>query len=248
MTSEEIVSRILFRDALMLVIDKPAGLPVHPGHGGGETLERHLDALRFGLPKRPQIVHRLDRNTSGCLVRGRHAKAISRLNKLFEERKVDKVYWAVVKGRPREDAGEIDLAISPLAPDMPWRSKIDPDGQEAVTQWRVLARDPKRALLELRPLTGRTHQLRVHCAAMGWPIIGDSVYGDAHRGRRDEGRKRTTLLLHARRVTIPLYPKKPAIIVEAPLPDHMQPLVEALMSEGIVIDDGGPTISPPQPI
>jgi tRNA pseudouridine32 synthase / 23S rRNA pseudouridine746 synthase len=248
MTSEEIVSRILFRDALMLVIDKPAGLPVHPGHGGGETLERHLDALRFGLPKRPQIVHRLDRNTSGCLVLGRHAKAISRLNKLFEERKVDKVYWAVVKGRPKEDAGEIDLAISPLAPDMPWRTKIDPDGQEAVTQWRVLARDPRHALLELRPLTGRTHQLRVHCAAMGWPIVGDSVYGDAHRGRRDEGRKRTTLLLHARRVTIPLYPKKPPIIVEAPLPDHMQPLVEALMSEGIVIDDGSPTISPPQPI
>lgn len=246
MTSEEIVSRILFRDALMLVIDKPAGLPVHPGHGGGETLERHLDALRFGLPKRPQIVHRLDRDTSGCLVLGRHAKAISRLNKLFEERRVDKVYWAVVKGRLREDAGEIDLAISPLAPDMPWRSKIDPDGQEAVTQWRVLARDQKHALLELRPLTGRTHQLRVHCAAMGWPIVGDSVYGDAHRGRRDEGRKRTTLLLHARRVTIPLYPKKPAIIVEAPLPEHMQPLVDALLGESApAIETGGATIPPP---
>lgn len=232
MTSEEIVSRLLFRDALVLVIDKPGGLPVHPGHGGGETLERHLDALRFGLPKRPQIVHRLDRDTSGCLALGRHAKAIARLNKLFEERRVDKVYWALVAGGPKEDEGEIGLSLSPLSPDMPWRSKIDENGQEAVTRWKVLARDADHALLEMRPLTGRTHQLRLHCAAMGWPIMGDHVYGQARRARRDEPRQRDVLQLHARSLTIPLYPKKPAIVVEAPLPDHMRPLVEALTAGG----------------
>ncbi len=233
MTSEEIVSRILYRDALMLVLDKPAGLPVHPGHGGGETLETHLDALRFGLPRRPQIVHRLDRETSGCLALGRHAKALSRLNGLFEERKVDKVYHAIVEGGPCEAQGRIDLAMSPVAPDKPWRMRIDPAGQEAITLWRVLGREGGRALLELRPLTGRTHQLRVHCAAMGWPIAGDFVYGPARRG---EG-----LCLHARSLTIPLYPKKPAITVEAPLPAHMRPLVAAMAGEG----GGDAAITPP---
>src|SRR5829696_10164776 len=103
MTSEEIASRVLYRDGLMLVIDKPAGPPVHPGPGGGETLVRHLDALRFGLPRRPEVAHRLDRDTSGCLVLGRHAKALARLNALFRQGVVDKAYWAVVEGGPAED-------------------------------------------------------------------------------------------------------------------------------------------------
>ena len=90
MTAEEIVARVLYRDALMLVIDKPAGLPVHPGPKGGETLVRHLDALRFGLPRRPEAAHRLDKDTSGCLVLGRHTKALARLGKLFARGEVDK--------------------------------------------------------------------------------------------------------------------------------------------------------------
>ncbi len=96
----DISARLLYRDALMLVIDKPAGLPVHPGPKGGPTLTDHLDALRFGLPKRPQAAHRLDRDTSGCLVLGRHAKALARLNRLFAESAVEKTYWAVVEGGP----------------------------------------------------------------------------------------------------------------------------------------------------
>ncbi|WP_229428535.1 RluA family pseudouridine synthase [Microvirga pudoricolor] len=229
MNAEEIVSRILYRDALMLVIDKPAGLPIHPGPGGGETLFHHLDALRFGLPRRPEAAHRLDKDTSGCLVLGRHPKAIARLNALFRNAEVDKVYWAVVEGGPDAEEGEIDFALAPKSPDRGWWMKVDPTGQPSLTRWRVLGRGgdlplppcgrgPVSALtlLELRPVTGRTHQLRVHCAASGWPILGDPIYGTAPR-HGGPG-----LHLHARAVTVPLYPKKPPILVEAPVPGHMR--------------------------
>jgi tRNA pseudouridine32 synthase / 23S rRNA pseudouridine746 synthase len=221
MTGDEILPRVLYRDALMLVIDKPAGLPVHPGPKGGETLVRHLDALRFGLPRRPEAAHRLDKDTSGCLVLGRHPKAIARLNELFRNNEVDKVYWAVVEGGPEEDEGEIDLALAPKSPDRGWWMKVDPKGQPSLTQWRVLGRSSGLTLLELRPITGRTHQLRVHCQASGFPILGDPIYGTAPRF---DG---PGLHLHARSVTVPLYPKKPPITVEAPLPAHMRERVAA---------------------
>jgi tRNA pseudouridine32 synthase / 23S rRNA pseudouridine746 synthase len=221
MNAEEIVSRLLYRDALMLVIDKPAGMPVHPGPKGGETLFHHLDALRFGLPRRPEAAHRLDKDTSGCLVLGRHPKAIARLNELFRNNEVDKVYWAVVEGGPKEDEGEIDLALAPKSPDRGWWMKVDPKGQPSLTQWRVLGRSSGLTLLELRPITGRTHQLRVHCQASGFPILGDPIYGTAPRF---DG---PGLHLHARSVTVPLYPKKPPITVEAPLPAHMRERVAA---------------------
>src|SRR5687768_18516327 len=120
MNAEEIVSRLLYRDALMLVIDKPAGLPVHPGPKGGETLFHHLDTLRFGLPRRPEAAHRLDRDTSGCLVLGRHARALARLGALFKRGAVEKVYWAVVEGAPAQDEGEISLSLARKSPDRGW--------------------------------------------------------------------------------------------------------------------------------
>jgi tRNA pseudouridine32 synthase/23S rRNA pseudouridine746 synthase len=215
MNAEEIVSKILYRDALMLVIDKPAGLPVHPGPKGGETLFQHLDALRFGLPRRPEAAHRLDKDTSGCLVLGRHPKAIARLNELFRKGDVDKVYWAVVEGGPAGEEGEIDLALAPKSPDRGWWMKADPKGQPSLTKWTVLGRAPDLTFLELRPITGRTHQLRVHCAASGFPILGDPIYGTAPRFGGPG------LHLHARSITVPLYPKKPPITVEAPVPEHM---------------------------
>jgi tRNA pseudouridine32 synthase/23S rRNA pseudouridine746 synthase len=221
MNAEEIVSRLLYRDALMLVIDKPAGLPVHPGPKGGETLFHHLDALRFGLPRRPEAAHRLDKDTSGCLVLGRHPKAIARLNELFRRNEVDKVYWAVVEGGPQADEGEIDLPLAPKSPDRGWWMKVDPKGQPSLTRWRVLGRGEGLALLELRPITGRTHQLRVHCQASGFPILGDPIYGTAPRFGGPG------LHLHARSVTVPLYPKKPPITVEAPVPEHMRERVGA---------------------
>ncbi|MFL5135025.1 MAG: RluA family pseudouridine synthase, partial [Microvirga sp.] len=204
-----------------LVIDKPAGLPVHPGPKGGETLFHHLDALRFGLPRRPEAAHRLDKDTSGCLVLGRHPKALARLNELFRKNEVDKVYWAVVEGGPEVDDGEIDLALAPKSPDRGWWMKVDPKGQPSLTQWRVLGRSQGLALLQLRPVTGRTHQLRVHCAAMNFPILGDPIYGTAPRFNGPG------LHLHARSVTVPLYPKKPPITAEAPVPEHMRERIAA---------------------
>jgi tRNA pseudouridine32 synthase / 23S rRNA pseudouridine746 synthase len=221
MNAEEIVSRLLYRDALMLVIDKPTGLPVHPGPKAGETLFHHLDALRFGLPRRPEAAHRLDKDTSGCLVLGRHPKAIARLNELFRKNEVDKVYWAIVEGGPEVDEGEIDLALAPKSPDRGWWMKVDPKGQPSLTQWRVLGRGEGLTLLELRPITGRTHQLRVHCAAMNFPILGDPIYGTAPRFGGPG------LHLHARSVTVPLYPKKPPITAEAPVPEHMRERIAA---------------------
>lgn len=215
MTGEELAARLLYRDALMLVLDKPAGLPVHPGPKGGETLHQHLDALRFGLPRRPEAAHRLDRDTSGCLVLGRHAKALARLGRLFSGGAVEKVYLAVVEGGPPEAEGSIDLALSPRSPERGWWMRPDPQGQPALTRWRALARGGGLSLLELRPVTGRTHQLRVHCGAMGWPIRGDSIYGAAPR-QGGPG-----LHLHAWRIAVPLYPKRPPVSAEAPLPERI---------------------------
>jgi tRNA pseudouridine32 synthase/23S rRNA pseudouridine746 synthase len=99
--ADEMLARVLYRDGLMLVIDKPAGLPVHRGPKGGLSLEDHFDALRFGLPRAPALAHRLDKDTSGCLVLGRHRKALAHLGLLFKHGKVGKTYWAVVEGSPR---------------------------------------------------------------------------------------------------------------------------------------------------
>ncbi|MCJ2080490.1 RluA family pseudouridine synthase [Methylobacterium sp. J-090] len=214
----DIGARLLYRDALVLVIDKPAGLPVHPGPKGGETLTDHLDALRFGLPRRPEAAHRLDRDTSGCLALGRHAKALARLNKLFAASgSVGKTYWALVEGGPEADTGRIDLALARRSPDpRSWWMKADPAGDPSLTHWQVLGRGGGLAWLALTPVTGRTHQLRVHCAESGFPILGDPIYGS---GPRSGG---PGLQLHARALTLPLYPKKPPIVVEAPAPAHMR--------------------------
>lgn len=213
----DIGARLLYRDALLLVIDKPAGLPVHPGPKGGETLTDHLDALRFGLPRRPEVVHRLDRDTSGCLALGRHAKALARLNRLFAGKEAQKLYWALVESGPAQDEGTIDLALARRSDDpRSWWMKADPKGDPALTLWQVLGRAPDgSAWLALRPITGRTHQLRVHCAAMGFPIRGDAIYGSAPRAGGPG------LQLHARSLSLPLYPKKPPILAEAPAPPHM---------------------------
>src|SRR5476651_2372629 len=117
MTPEEMLARLLYRDGLMLVIDKPAGLAVHRGPKGGESLEDYFDALRFGLPRDPALAHRLDKDTSGCLVLGRHRKALALLGKLFKNGAIGKTYWAVVEGGPAEDEGRIDIPLGKLDED-----------------------------------------------------------------------------------------------------------------------------------
>ncbi len=213
MTDTDLAARLLYRDALMLVIDKPAGIAVHRGPKGGENLEAAFHMLRFGLPRNPALAHRLDRDTSGCLVLGRHRKALEQLGLLFKQGKIEKRYLAIVEGGPREDEGLIDLPLGRLDPSRGWWMKVDPAGLASLTAWTVLARGERHALLELRPSTGRTHQLRVHCAAHEFPIVGDAIYGQGGA---------MGLQLHARRVEVPLYKAKPPIAVEAPVPDHMR--------------------------
>ncbi len=216
MTPEETRARLLYRDGLMLVINKPAGVPVHRGPKGGASLEDDFEALRFGLPRNPALAHRLDRETAGCLVLGRHHKALEKLGRLFKQGKVEKTYWAVVAGAPEADGGEIDLALGRLDAERGWWMKVDPTGQPALTHWRVRGRgqwrDQPIAWLEFEPKTGRTHQLRVHSAAQGWPILGDPVYG-----RRAD----VPLQLLARKVIVPLAKAGPPVEVEAPVPPHM---------------------------
>jgi tRNA pseudouridine32 synthase/23S rRNA pseudouridine746 synthase len=216
MTPEETRARLLYRDGLMLVLDKPAGLPVHRGPKGGASLEDDFDALRFGLPRKPALAHRLDRETAGCLVLGRHHKALEKLGLLFKQGKIGKTYWAIVAGSPEEENGVIDLRLGRLDRERGWWMKVDPAGVPARTRWLVLGRGHWQgapiAWLELSPETGRTHQLRVHCVSQGWPILGDAIYGE---------RADAALQLLARRVVVPLYKGKPPITVEAAAPPHM---------------------------
>jgi tRNA pseudouridine32 synthase / 23S rRNA pseudouridine746 synthase len=216
MRPEEMVARLLYRDGLMLVIDKPSGMAVHRGPKGGESLEDYFGALRFGLPRAPALAHRLDRETSGCLVLGRHRKALATLGRLFKGGRVGKTYWAVVEGGPTEAEGRIDLPLGRLDISRGWWMKHDPQGQPSTTTWKVLGGASGVAWLALEPLTGRTHQLRVHCAEMGWPIVGDAIYGSAPRAGGPG------LQLHAREVIVPLYKNRDPIRVIAPVPAHMR--------------------------
>jgi len=242
MTPEETRARLLYRDGLMLVLDKPAGVAVHKGPKGGASLEDDLDALRFGLPRRPALAHRLDRETAGCLVLGRHHKALEKLGLLFKQGRIEKTYWAIVEGGPQAAQGLIDLPLGRLDAARGWWMKVDRNGAPAQTRWTVAGRGEidgrPIAWLALQPLTGRTHQLRVHCAAEGWPILGDGVYGTAVRGERE--RSAIGLQLLARRVCVPIAKSKPPIVVEAPAPAHM---LDALIACGF---SGDPPRAPVQ--
>jgi RluA family pseudouridine synthase len=222
MLTEPLLERVLYRDALMLIIDKPPGLAVHPGPKGGPNLEDLLEELRFGLPKRPELAHRLDRDTSGCLVLGRHHRALRRLGRLFAAGQIDKTYWAVVEGAPPAERGRIDLPLGRRNKQRGWWMKVDPDGQPSITDYHVLGRTDRLTLLELQPLTGRTHQLRVHLAALGCPVLGDPIYGNARTARAAP-----PLHLHARAIAVPLYANRPSVAARAPPPAHMRSALSA---------------------
>jgi tRNA pseudouridine32 synthase/23S rRNA pseudouridine746 synthase len=220
----DLPARVLYRDALMLVIDKPPGLPVHAGPKRGPNLEALFDVLRFGLPHRPALAHRLDRETSGCLVLGRHRKALAQLGRLFAAGKVDKTYWALVHGAPPEAAGTVDLPLAKRSAERGWWMRVDPDhGQPAVTDYRVVASAGGMSWLELAPRTGRTHQLRVHMAALGCPLLGDRIYGNAPPPPAGP-----MLHLHARAVAVPLYPRRAPVGATADLPPHIAASFAAL--------------------
>ena len=167
---KQIQARVLHRDGLMLVIDKPAGLPVHRGPKGGANLEASFDGLRFGLPRPPVLAHRLDKDTSGCLVLGRHRKATASLGLLFKHGKIGKTYWAVVEGGPAEDEGTIDMPLGRLNVERGWWQKPDPDGQKAVTNWKVRGRG------EASPGSrwSRSPAAPINCACIRRPWAGRS--------------------------------------------------------------------------
>ncbi|MCR6631208.1 MAG: RNA pseudouridine synthase [Magnetospirillum sp.] len=221
MSPEEIQSRVLHQDQDVIVLNKPAGLPVHAGPNSPDHLELYLDALKFGWSQPPRLAHRLDRDTSGCLVLGRHDKAIRRLGKMFMASSVDKAYWTMVLGRPPEESGRIELPILKLTGKGGWRIVCDPAGQPAITDWQVLGSSGELTWIECVPRTGRTHQIRVHMKALGCPVRGDAYYGpDPHPD--------APLHLHSRRIGLkPMAPSKPAIRVEAPPPPHMEAALRA---------------------
>ena len=201
--------RVLFIDGEAIVIDKPAGLAVHPGSRTPESLEDYLQPLRFGFRRLPLPVHRLDRDTSGCLLLARNPKAHKAFQRAFENQLVTKTYVAVLDGVPEAETGTVDLALDKVSTAAEgWRMVADPAGKRAVTHWRVAAVVDGRAVVVFSPETGRTHQIRVHASAgIGIPISGDPVYG-AGRG---------PMLLHALSIRVERG-AKPPVAATAPLP------------------------------
>ena len=204
---------ILFIDGEAMVIDKPSGLPVDPPRDGSISVENHLQSLSFGFRRWPSAVHRLDRDTSGCLLLARNPKAHKRYALAFEEGRVEKTYLAVLDGVPEAGEGVVDLPLGKVSTrETGWRMIGDPRGKPATTAWRTIAVADGKALVEFRPTTGRTHQIRVHAeSGIGVPILGDPVYGRGGAGG--------VTLLHASRLVVPRDGKN-AIEAHAPLPER----------------------------
>ena len=217
-----LMAAVLHRDDAMVILNKPPGIAVHKGPGFGDNLEAHFSALRFGSPQNPALAHRLDKDTSGCLVLGRDKSALASLGQLFRKGLIEKTYWAVVVGSLQVDSGMVDAPLARRSHEKrSWWMKIDPSGDASVTHWRVLGRADGLVWVELKPQTGRTHQLRVHCAHIGTPIAGDHIYGG------DTARSAARHMhLHARSITIPVYQKAP-VVATASVPHHMQLLLGA---------------------
>jgi tRNA pseudouridine32 synthase / 23S rRNA pseudouridine746 synthase len=205
---------ILFQDQRFVVLDKPAGLPVHSGPSGGRSVEDWFPLLSRRKDG-PWLAHRLDAGTAGCLVIALRRAALVAAQALFATGDVRKTYWAVVRGAVSGDAGTVSARLRRVTGPQGWRMVVDPvAGQTAVTDWRVLGRTPELTWLEMRPRTGRTHQIRVHCSVLGTPILGDERYGTA-------GSSGLHLLSQA--IHLPL---DPPVDATAPPPPHMLAALE----------------------
>ena len=238
---------ILFQDKHVIVLNKPPGLPVQ----GGTKSERNLDAILAAaadkLGGRPHLVHRLDRDTSGVLLLARDPKSARTLSAAFRGKTAKKLYWALVAGKPERPHGTIDLPLAKrmgsagervVALDNDEELDLDEAGaRRAITRYATIDNAASRVTwLALEPQTGRTHQLRVHMAALGTPILGDGKYGGSGAFVRMDGIA-AQVHLHARRLRIP-HPVRGTIEVKAPLPPHFKRALEALGfgAEGADVD------------
>ena len=203
---------IVFQDSRFVVLDKPAGLPVHPVRAGGPSVEDWFGQLSRRKDG-PWLAHRLDRDTAGCLVIALRKAALLAAQAAFAGDGARKVYWAVVQGGPKDAAGSIAAPLRKVTVGHRWHMAAGPGGQPAVSDWRVLGRAEGMAWLEVIPRTGRTHQVRAHCAALGCPVLGDAVYGGG------DG----MLMLLARSIRLEL---EPPVAAEAAVPAHMAALLE----------------------
>lgn len=217
----ELQAAVLHMDDAVLVINKPAGLATQGGTGLTEHLDGLLDYLRFGSTERPRLVHRLDKDTSGVLVLARTAKAAAKLTAALRQRAAHKLYWALTTGVPSPREGRVDMPLSKLPGPAGERMAEDPEaGKSAITLYRTIATAGRRAAwLGMAPVTGRTHQLRVHAAALGTPIAGDGKYGDPERALT--GSISRKLHLHARALRLD-HPDGGLLEIRAEMPPHMK--------------------------
>ncbi len=217
---------ILYIDGDAIVIDKPAGLPVDAPRNGGPSVETRIDELKVGFQRNPVAMHRLDTDTTGCLLFARNARARKEFQVAFETHTVEKTYIAVVEGVVPDDNGVIDLPLAKFSTAATgWRMVHDEAGKSARTRWRRLGTIEDMSLVEFTPETGRTHQIRVHAArGLGCAIVGDPVYSD-----RDNDPEQP-MLLHAWKLKVPRA-TKPMIDVSAPIPEAFGLFLDFLSEE-----------------
>jgi 23S rRNA pseudouridine1911/1915/1917 synthase len=230
LAGEDIPLDIIFENDDVLVINKPAGMVVHPspGHASGTLVNAALgydpDMDGIGGEDRPGVVHRLDKGTSGLILLAKNDSALQFLQDQFRGRQVHKTYLALVDGAPPTPTGKVDAPIGRATTHRKQMAIVPANkGREAVSEYRTLETFPGHTLLEFHPLTGRTHQIRVHCAFLGCPIVGDTVYG----------RRKPTLalerhFLHAARLAITLPGESAARTFAAPLPPELETVLKHL--------------------
>jgi 23S rRNA pseudouridine1911/1915/1917 synthase len=228
--AEDIPLDVIFENEDLMVVNKPAGMVVHPaaGHSSGTLVNAALghdpDMEGIGGEERPGVVHRLDKETSGLIIMAKNDHALRWLQDQFRLRKVEKIYLALVDGKPPTPTGRVEAAIGR---DPSHRKKMailrDGKGRESVSEYKTLESFDNHTLLEFRPSTGRTHQIRLHCAFLGCPIVGDSIYG-----RKKSSVELNRHFLHAYRLNIILPKEKKARTFEAPLPKALMKVLNEL--------------------
>jgi len=229
---ENIPLNVLFEDSHLLVLNKPAGIIVHPGSGNAEhtlvhALLHHCKGQLSGIGgiERPGIVHRLDKDTSGCLVIAKSDLAHQRLSLAFQEHSIEKTYLAIVWGKPRMLSGIINQPVG-RHPVHRQKMAVTEKGREAITHWKLLKSSEKMSLLELKLETGRTHQIRVHLASIGHPIVGDTTYGKPQNPEWKTMADRQ--MLHACRLAFDHPMKKKRVACESPIPEDMSRILNLI--------------------